>query len=321
MIKLGLFTVTYCGLWYRGEALSLEKQIEKARQLGFEGISIETKRPVALPCDLDKEKRKEIKELADSQDITLVAVETMSNFVSPIIEERENNLCAVKEAIKLAADLEVNIVKVFAAWPGTSRYNGLGTYDIAQRIYNYKSGFVPYDQMWRWAVEGIKDVARWARDYGITIALQNHPPVIRLGYEDALQMVKEINMDNVKLCLDAPLFTNQSDEYIREAIEACKEVGIVLSHYASTLFDETSDGKIVMKKSRILGNIYINYPAFIRELKRINYDGFLVSEEGSPVLENHQYQTIEVVDRHVKAGLRYMKELIEMGREPSVIRI
>lgn len=320
MIRLGLFTVTYCGLWYKGPALSLEEQIKKARQLGFEGISIETKRPVALPCDLDKKKRGEIKELAESQNIAIAAVETMSNFASPLIEERENNLCMVKEAIELAADLESGIVKVFAAWPGTSRYDGLGTYLWGRRLHEYKSSLVPDDQMWRWAVEGIRDVAKWAGDYGVTIALQNHPPVINYGYEDALQMAKEVNMDNVKLCLDVPLFTNQGDEYIREAVEACREVGIALSHYGSTAFDETPDGRIMVKKTWFLGGVCVNYPAFIRELKRINYDGFIVSEECSPVLENHEYRDMEVVDRHVKAALKYMKELVERDREPSVIK-
>ncbi len=193
----------------------MKEQIRKAKELGFDGITIETKRPVALPCDLDGSARKEVAELACSHDIRIAAVETMSNSVSPIIEERENNLCMVKESIGLAADLNTNIVKVFAAWPGTSRYDELGTYDFGYRLFDFKSMFATRDKMWRWAVRGIREAAKWGDDCGIVIALQNHPPIIRLGYEDVLQMVKETGMNNVKLCLDAPLFTNQSDEYIR----------------------------------------------------------------------------------------------------------
>ncbi|MEM3956812.1 MAG: sugar phosphate isomerase/epimerase family protein [Thermoproteota archaeon] len=320
MIKTALFTVTYCGLWYKGEALSLKEQLEKAKELGFDGITIETKRPVALPCDLDRAARKEIVELAYSHGIAIAAVETMSNFASPIIEERENNLCMVKESIELAADLNTNIVKVFAAWPGTSRYDELGTYEVGYRLFDFKSMFATKDKMWRWAVQGIRDAAKWADDYGIIIALQNHPPIIRLGYEDALQMVKETSMDNVKLCLDAPLFTNQSDEYIHEAVESCKEIGIVLSHYGSSSFDESPSGEIIMKRSQLIGDQYVNYPAFIRELKRIGYDGFISSEECSPVLEDHEYQGIDTVDRHVKAALKYMKKLIADGVEPKIVR-
>ncbi|MEM2100512.1 MAG: sugar phosphate isomerase/epimerase family protein, partial [Thermoproteota archaeon] len=310
MIKTALFTVTYCGLWYKGDALPLKEQISKAKELGFDGITIETKRPVALPCDLDRSSRREVAEFACSREIRIAAIETMSNFVSPIIEERESNLCMVKESIELAADLNTNIVKVFAAWPGTSRCDDFGTYEFGYRLFDYKSMSVTRDKMWRLAVQGIRDAAKWADDYGIIIALQNHPPIIRLGYEDALQMVKETGMDNVKLCLDAPLFTSQSDEYIHEAVESCRDIGIVLSHYSSSSFDESQSGEIIMKRSQLIGDQYVNYPAFIRELKRIGYDGFISSEECSPVLENHEYQGIDVVDRHVKAALRYMKKLI-----------
>ena len=317
MIKLALFTVTYCGLWYKGEALSLTEQIVKARELGFDGISIETKRPVALPCDMDKKARKGIKQLAASQDIPACAVETMSNFSRPLLEDRENNLCMVREAIELADDLGAKIVKVFAAWPGTSRHDNLGTYDFGRRIFDFEGNLVPDIQRWRWAVEGIRDAAEWAEQCGVVVALQNHPPVLRPGYEDVLQMVSEINMDNVKLCLDVPLFTNQSEEYIHEAVEACRHIGIVHSHYGSLGFDESPSGDILIRDRHLKP---VNYPAFIRELKRIDFDGFIASEECSPVLEDHEYQGIEAVDRHVKAALRYMRELVSTGKEPKVIR-
>ena len=317
MIKLALFTVTYCGLWYKGKALSLKEQIAKAAGLGFDGISLEAKRPVALPCDLDKKARKEIKEVADSHEVAICAVETMSNFARSLIEDRENNLCMVKEAIELADDLQTSIVKVFAAWPGTSRYDGLGTYDLGRRVSDFEGNLSTHTKRWKWAVDGIGDAADWAKDHGIIIALQNHPLVLRYGYEDVLQMVREVGEDNVKLCLDVPLFEDHSNEYVHEAVEACKDIGIVHSHYGSLEFDESPSGGIIAKP-RSYG--YTNYPAFVRELERIGFDGFIASEECGPVLENHEYQGIEAVDRHVRAALRYMKELVSTGREPKVIR-
>ena len=46
----------------------------------------------------------------------------------------------------------------------------------------------------------------WLVPMGITLALQNHAPVITPGYEDALTMLQEIDRRNVRLCLDVPLF-------------------------------------------------------------------------------------------------------------------
>ena len=48
----------------------------------------------------------------------LCAIESLSNFASPIMEERENNLAMMRLVLDLAVDLGVPLVKVFAAWPG-----------------------------------------------------------------------------------------------------------------------------------------------------------------------------------------------------------
>ncbi len=51
-MKFAFLSVTYSGQFYQGPALTLLEQIRKARALGFDGLSIETKRPVASPLDL-----------------------------------------------------------------------------------------------------------------------------------------------------------------------------------------------------------------------------------------------------------------------------
>src|SRR5688572_12021445 len=117
-MKFALLTVSYSGLFYAGEALSVEQQIHKARELGFDGLAIETKRPVASPIDLTAADRARIKAVAADQGIALCAVESLSNFTSRLMEERENNLAMMRAVLDLAHDLGVDMVKVFAAWPG-----------------------------------------------------------------------------------------------------------------------------------------------------------------------------------------------------------
>src|SRR5688500_14471801 len=117
-MRFALLTVTYGGLFYSGKALSLEEQIQKAKALGFEALAIETKRPVASPVDLKKADRARIRSMAANEGIALCAVESMSNFTARYMEERENNLAMMRSVLELASDLGVNLVKVFAAWPG-----------------------------------------------------------------------------------------------------------------------------------------------------------------------------------------------------------
>ena len=64
VVKFALLTVTYAGLFYDGPALGLVEQVRKARQLGFDGLSIETKRPIASPLDLTRADRQAIRAAA-----------------------------------------------------------------------------------------------------------------------------------------------------------------------------------------------------------------------------------------------------------------
>src|SRR5438045_4268290 len=117
-MKFALLTVTYGGLFYKGPALSLEQQIHKAKELEFDALAIETKRPVASPLDLTKTDRERIKKIASDEGIPLCAIESMSNFAGRHMEERENNIAMMRLVLQLAKDLDIDLVKIFAAWPG-----------------------------------------------------------------------------------------------------------------------------------------------------------------------------------------------------------
>src|ERR1051326_6677612 len=58
-IKIGLYSITYGGVWYRGDALSVEQVIGRARKFGYEGIEIDGKRPHGNPLDMPKARRSE----------------------------------------------------------------------------------------------------------------------------------------------------------------------------------------------------------------------------------------------------------------------
>jgi len=221
-MRYALLSVTYSGLFYAGEALSIEGQIVKARELGFDALAIETKRPVASPIDLTKAARARIKAAAADHGIALCALESLSSFASPLMEERENNLAMMRLTIDLASDLEIPLVKVFAAWPGIiDDEDDTALYAPYERAAYYTKLYPADLRKWRRAVDGLREAADWAASRGVTLALQNHAPLIRAGYEDTLAMMREIDRPNVGLCLDVPLFKErQSDAYVREAVQA-----------------------------------------------------------------------------------------------------
>lgn len=309
-MKFGLLTVSYAGLFYDGAALGLVDQVRKARALGFDGLAIETKRPVASPLDLTRADRQAVRAAADGEGVELCAIESLSNFASPIMEDRENNLAMMRLVLDLAVDLGVPLVKVFAAWPGvvdgeddTARY---APYERG----NYYSRLYPADlRRWHRALDGLREVADQAADRGLTLALQNHAPVLRPGYEDTLAMWRELDRPNVGLCLDAPLFKErQSDDYIDEAVRACGP-HVLLTHYGAWNFTEPASGEVVQAPCPTFGGA-INYARFVPALQRAGYDGYLVSEYCLPCVRDHRLAGIEEIDRANAMALAYMKRLV-----------
>ncbi len=313
-MKLALLSVTYSGLFYSGKPLTIEQQIKKAKKLGFEGLAIETKRPVAFPLDLSKADRARIKSVAADEGIELCAVESMSNFCSRHSEERENNLSMMRHVLELSRDLGVSLVKVFAAWPGM-----IDDEEAIAMYAQYEKGnyFKPLNaadlRVWNRAVHGIREVAAWSEDMGITLALQNHAPVLRPGYEDTLAMVNEIDRKNVKMCLDVPLYgERQRPDYVRESVLKCKDL-ILHTHYGAWNLTENEDGEVIQEPAPHHGGL-INYETFIDTLQQIGYNGYLTSEYCLPVIRNHKIAGEEEVDKATLMAMRYIKKIISQTK-------
>ena len=136
-MKLGLYSITYLGVWYRGRALTLEELIDRAREYGYEGVEIDGKRPHGSPLDLPRRRCQELQLKAQDAGIEIYAVAANNDFSSPISEYRESQLLYVRELIRATADLGVKTLRMFAAWPGLDDDPGgravyEGTTDLAR---------------------------------------------------------------------------------------------------------------------------------------------------------------------------------------------
>jgi sugar phosphate isomerase/epimerase len=313
-MKYALLSVTYSGLFYAGKALSLEEQIYKAKELGFDALSIETKRPIASPLDLNKEDRARLKSISGAEGIPICAIESLSDFSGRHMEDRENNLAMMRMVLDLAKDLGVNLVKVFASWPGIiNDEENVAVYAQYDRFPYYKQLYPEDLRKWNRAVEGIREVADRAADMGITLALQNHAPVVRAGYEDVLAMVQEIDRENVKLCLDVPLYGDrQTDAYVKESVEKCGE-HVVLSHFGAWNFLQKPDGEIVQGPSPSFDGP-INYKTFFKGLEQKGFDGYLVAEYCLPVIRNHQLKGMQEVDNAIGLAMKYIKDQVRNAK-------
>lgn len=86
--------------------------------------------------------------------------------------------------------------------PRPDRRTGLATLENTRITWNYLASFV---DRCLWVVDGLKEAARWAEEYGITLALQTYGTILRPGYEDTLLMIKQVSSNYVKMSLDVDL--------------------------------------------------------------------------------------------------------------------
>src|SRR6266403_5734069 len=131
-MKIGLYSITYLGCWYRGEALTLAELIRTAKKFGYDGVEIDGKRPHGNPLDWPKNKCQELRQIADKEGIEILGVAANNDFSNPVPEVREAQICFMHELIRMTADLGAKDLRVFLAWWGITRHPKLATYDIAE---------------------------------------------------------------------------------------------------------------------------------------------------------------------------------------------
>ena len=128
-MKIGMYSITYRGVWYQGPAMDVFSLVRLAKEQGWEGLELDTERPHAAPMDLSADDRKRLRDLAAELELPLCAVSPNCDLSSPVPGQREAMICYVRECIKLAHDLGASLCKIFAAWRGVTLYDGLATYD------------------------------------------------------------------------------------------------------------------------------------------------------------------------------------------------
>src|SRR5262249_51932017 len=238
-MKLGLYSITYLGLWYRGEALPLPALIKRAKQYGYDWIEIDGKRPHGNPLDWPTLRCRELRSRADGEGIDIFAVAANNDFSSPVPEVREAQVCMVRELIRMTADLGAPTLRVFLAWWGVTRHPQLGSYDIVKRLWPVVHEPFSHEEIWGWCREALAECARYAADAGVTLALQSPRPVTQHRRE-VLRMARGVAFPPLKICLAAPLSPARSAAAIGQAAGGVGPLQL-LSHFGGE-FERRSDG-------------------------------------------------------------------------------
>ncbi|MDR2233375.1 MAG: sugar phosphate isomerase/epimerase [Tannerella sp.] len=313
-MKVGLYSITYLGCWFREPHLTWQQVLQRAKDFGFDGVEFDAKRPHANPMDWDRDTRKAVVDRAGELGLELPALAANNNFASPCPEDREAQLLMVREQIKLAADLGCKSLRVFAAWPGITFRDGWANYDEPRKEWADGWKGIPKLVRWNYMIDCFKEAARMAGDHGIVLALQNHEPYAGT-WRDCLKILKWVDSPHLKICFDLPP-AEDSRENITEAINTIGHLD-VLFHYNGE-FERLPDGKIDVIPSFGYPKIH-HYGHLVNELARIGYEGYLNWEFcHNAIDENGNLGTLKFVDGQTELALEYMRGLVADANKPAI---
>jgi len=312
-MKLGLYSITYLGVWYRGPALTLEELIDRARAYGYDGVEIDGKRPHGNPLDLPAARCLELRRKAQDAGVEIYAVAANNDFSSPVPEYRESQLLYVRDLIRMTADLGCRTLRMFAAWPGLTMTPEGARYTKARQIWREAHSDTLPEQTWQWCRDGLSEAARWAGEVGVTLALQNHAPVTN-SPEDMLRMIRDVGSPHLKACLDAPLAARQNVPSMQQA--ARDVAGLqVLSHFGGE-YERAEDGSVrglVRNPDETLTpeDYYLDFALGMQE---IGYDGFTGYELCHPLpLIDGEPAGIEFADLNARLAAEYMRGILKQA--------
>ncbi len=270
-MRLGLFSVSYAGLWGQ-KALSAPAFIEKAGELGYEGVLLMAKRPQLSVLDSGENELRDIKTALDRSGVELIGLAAYNDFLLkgacelPILEMQ---LSYIRECIRITRSLGGSLVRVFTG---------------------YERGDEPYQRQWEGIVAALRVCGRMAEDEGIVIAVQNHHD-LAVGSEAMARLLDEVGMGSVRAGYDAWSPALRGEELEAGALDMAARTAMTIAadyarmprwRYVPSLVNyERAEPDLIQAVA--MGEGFIDYPGFFSALERGGFDGWAVYEMCSPV--------------------------------------
>jgi len=296
-IKTCLHSVSYAGFW-RGQAkLGVEEFLDKAEQLGFDGVMLTAKRPHVGVSDYDAAAREALRRKIEDLGLELVCMAGYTDFTAGIdkagIPNAEIQACYVGQLAELANDLGTDMVRVFTG---------------------YERPGVPFDKQYAAVVEGLRLAGQKAAEYGVTLAVQNHHDIA--SHHDTMYwLLDEVNLPNVKAAFDAwtPTLQGLDAEQLRAAVvkmkpfivhtTAAQYVRLPRYKYEETLVNYSHEKTLI--RAVPMGEGIVDYKTFFNSLEEIGYQGYVGYEMCAELAGSGD---IENLDRTARRFLDYVSK-------------
>jgi sugar phosphate isomerase/epimerase len=294
-MKRVLHTVSYAGVW-RGQCrLTLPQALDKAAELGYDGVMIVGKRPHASPLDIGPAEREALRTQLERLRLDCACIAGYNDFTlggeRPDIPLREMQIAYVTELARLAHDLGGKMVRVFTGYARTD---------------------IPFPAQWEGIVSGLRECADRAVPYGVTLAVQNHHDIACTA-ADLADLLREIDRPNCGAAYDAWAPTLQGLDIASET----EHIAPYVVH--TTLADYQFRRRFAYQPGLVnyapqldrtvavpVGEGIIDYKTFFSVLRRHGYDGNAAYEMCSELIGGGSLANL---DAYARKFLTYMDSL------------
>lgn len=152
---------------FKTEKYPIEKVIDNAARLGFDGVEI-------LHRQMSEESvsyMNKLKRLAFENGLDLVMLSIHQDFVSPDAAERKKNIDHTVHCIQLAAQMGIPSIRL-----NSGRWGTIPTFDELMEVRGQEpplEGYTDKDAI-QWCIDAIGECLKTAEKEGVVLALENH---------------------------------------------------------------------------------------------------------------------------------------------------
>lgn len=293
-MKTGLFSVSYAGLWGQAK-LDLIPFIQKAAELGFQGVLLMAKRPHLAPLDYDEQQLIQIKQALAEHEVELIGLACYNDFLLPAAAEipvQDMQIAYIEQCCRITSFLGGDLVRIFTG---------------------YTRRDLPFSKQWEQVVALLQECGDRAARYGIKLAVQNHHD-LAVGTEAMQLLLAEAGRDNVKAGYDAWSPFLRGENLVEGAKKMASQAIMTIAAnylrfpryaYHAELVNYTRVEPDFVKATSMQAGA-IDYAAFFKALQTGGFDGWYVYEMCSPLIGG---PSLENLDRKAAEFLAFMRSL------------